>query len=339
MKKIFIMLIIVMLTMVLTACGAGGSGGDSGGGAYDEAKSAGYDGFGNFFAADTESTEEYMPEEPAAAAEDSGKGIGISLPASINKENVKLIFTADMYVQTTDFGEAEKGLYGLVEKFGGYFEYISADNGNYYSSDDSYKYSRYTVRVPSDNFQPFINSVSEGMHVVNMSQNAQDVGQEYFDTERRLETLKNKHDRLEALLAKAENMTDIIELEGALSDTEYEIEQFTSDLQRYDSLISYSTVTIGIEKVNDYTPGISDELTFGQRLLKSIKQGAKDFGYGIGCFIEWIGYHVIQLAILAAVIVILVKAHVISGIKNLFRKKKTNDYVIVSKNDGSGSEK
>ena len=84
MKKIFIMLIIVMLTMVLTACGAGGSGGDSGGGAYDEAKSAGYDGFGNFFAADTESTEEYMPEEPAAAAEDSGKGIGISLPASIN---------------------------------------------------------------------------------------------------------------------------------------------------------------------------------------------------------------------------------------------------------------
>lgn len=339
MKKIFIAVIIVIMTLAMGACGAGGSAGDSGGyDVADEGKSAGIDGFGNYYSAESEEAMEYGNEEPASSENDNGGNIGLRLPASINRENVKLIFTADMYVQTIDFEEAEKGLYQMVDKFGGYFEYISADNGSYYDSDDSYKYSRYTVRVPADSFQAFISSVSEGMHVVSMSQNAQDVGQEYFDKERRLETLKNKHDRLEDLLSKAENMTDIIELESALSDTEYEIEQFTSDLRRYDSLIDYSTVTIWIEKVSDYSQGISDELTFGQRLLRSVRQGAKDFGQGIGYLAEWLGYHIIQFVILAVIIVILWKGKVITRVKKLFGGRKTSEYVIVRKEDQDEAE-
>lgn len=329
MKKFIVIALIILMTVTVAACG--GSSSDQGGGMAEESKSTDYNGFGNFMAADS-----YDSSDPAAAEEVQDgaaerDSAGIGLPGSFNKENVKLIFSADMRVQTLDFDEAEKGLYSLVEKVGGYFEFISQDNGSWYSDDSSYKYASYTVRVPSDRFQEFISSVSEGMHVVNMSQNAQDVGQVYFDTERRLETLKNKHDRLEELLSNASNMTDIIELESALSDTEYQIEQYTSDLQRYDSLIDYSTVTIGIEKVSEYATGITEELTFWQRLGRSISQGAADFGWWLGDMVNWIGYHIIQLVILAAVIIAFARFHLIQKVGGTFGKKKQQKYVVIEK--------
>lgn len=339
MKKIIVIALIIMMTLVMGACG--GSRSDSDAGTAEDSKGTGYDGFGSYYAADSEvANEAGMALDVPESSQEQGRSgsIGIGLPASFNKENVKLIFSADMYVQTLDFAEAEKGLYSLVEKAGGYFEYISQDNGNWYNDDNSYKFASYTVRVPSDKFQEFINSVSAGMHVVNMSQNAQDVGQAYFDTERRLETLKNKHDRLEELLSNATSMTDIIELESALSDTEYQIEQYTSDLQRYDSLIDYSTVTVSIEKVSEYATGISEELSFWQRLGRSVKQGVADFGWWLGDLVNWIGYHIIQIVILAAIIIAFARFHLIQRIRGLFGRNKQQKYVIIEKKNSGETE-
>lgn len=337
MKKILMAMIALMLVLAMAACG--GSASDSSGGMEEESKSAASYGFSNFAADEGDGGEYDVAEAPAEDAE-SGSSIVSGLPASLNKENVKLIFSASMSVQTLDFDEAEKGLYSLVEKVGGYFEHISQDNGSWYSDDNSYKYANYTVRVPSDKFQEFISSVSQGMHVVSMSQNAEDVGQAYFDTERRLETLKNKHDRLEELLKNASEMTDIIELESALSDTEYQIEQYTSDLQRYDSLIDYSTVNLSIEKVSEYSQAVTEDLSFGQRLLRSIQRGASNFGAWIENIINWIGYYAIQLIILVIIIVLIAKFHIINKIGKLFGGKKKQDrYVLIKKGDEKEEDK
>ena len=337
MKKFIVILLALMLTLAMAACG--GSAPSSGDAPAEESKGSGYSGFGNSFIAESDGAGYETGAEPAEAAQEDAGSAAIGLPGSFNKENVKLIFTANMAVQTLDFDEAEKALYSMVEKAGGYFENITQDNGNYYSTDDSYRYASYTVRVPSDKFGEFIDSVSGGLHVVNMSQNAQDVGQAYFDTERRLETLKNKHDRLEALLSQASTMTDIIELETALSDTEYQIEQFTSDLQRYDSLIDYSTVYVSIEKVSEYSTAVTEDLTFGQRLMRSIQRGASNFGLWVEGIINWIGYYAIQLIILAVIIALIVRFHVFSRIGKLFGvKKKQERYVLIKKGDNKEEE-
>lgn len=340
MKKILVVLMIALLTLAMAACG--GSSSDSAGGMTEESKDAiDYGGLGDVYMENSaESPEEsysYDSDAPAAAegsgeTRNTGNGVSVGLPKSLNKSDVKLIYTADISVQTLDFNEAVKGLTSLTEKVGGYFESVDSDNGSYYY-EESYKYGRYTVRVPSDKFQEFVNSLSEGMHVVNIYQSAQDIGQMYFDTERRIETLKNKHDRLEELLKKASKMSDIIELESALSDTEYELEEYTSELRRYDSLVSYSTVNVSIEQVSQYDKGVQEELTFGERFLKSVESGFADFGGWIEDVIVWIGYNVIQLVILAVIIIVLVKFHVISKIKGLFGGKKKHDYVIVDKKE------
>ena len=336
MKKIFVIIMIVLMTLAMAACGGGSSDSAS----YDSGEDAkgSYNGFGEFYMDDQAdmdapaAAEAATEEEYGSADENSSRSSGnvsVGLPSSVDKSKVKLIFTANISVQTLDFDEAVKGLNALVEKFGGYFESASTENGGYYS-DDSYKYGNYTVRIPSDKYQSFVNSVSEGMHVVNLNQNTEDIGQMYFDTERRVETLKNKHDRLEELLKKADKMKDIIELESALSDTEYELEQYTSDLNRYDSLVNYSTVYVMIEKVNQYSTGIEEELTFGERLMRSITSGAEDFGWWFENMINWIGYHIIQIVILVVIIILVAKAHIIRKIKNRFGRKKY-DYVIKEK--------
>lgn len=328
MKKIMILILIVILTLAMAACGGSSDGGAA---EADSKNDMSYNGFGGSFVSDQEAavTEEgydVSSDEPAdgGSGEEGGANISVGLTGSFSKKDVKLIYTANIGIETLDFDEAVKGLHKLTDKFGGYFESVTSDNGSYYS-DGSYRYGNYTVRVPSDKYQEFINSISDGMHVVNMSQNAEDIGQIYFDTERRVETLKNKHDRLEELLKQAKKMSDIIELEGALSDTEYELDQYTSELKRYDSLVSYSTVYVSIEQVSDYTEGIDEELTFGQRVIRSVESGFADFGGWLEGLIVWIGYHLIQLLILAAIVIAVVKSRVLAKAGGTLGRKKRKE--------------
>ena len=332
MKRIFVIIMAVLMTLAMAACTAGGSDSASEAGDGSADVKGSYNGFGEYYTADQDMA---AAEEAPEAVYDSGSSYGaedtaenesksnvnVGLPSSVDKKNVKLIYTANMSIQTLDFDEAVKGLNELVDQFGGYFESISTDNGGYYD-DENYRYGSYTVRVPSEKYQKFINSVSEGMHVVNLNQNAEDIGQVYFETERRVETLKTKHDRLEELLKKATKMSDIIELESALSDTEYELEQYTSELKRYDSLVNYSTVYVSIEKVMQYSTGVGEELSFSERLMKSIRSGVEDFGWGVGNLINWIGYHIIQIGILIVIIIVIWKTHIVRKIKDRASSRK-----------------
>ncbi|MBR6472820.1 MAG: DUF4349 domain-containing protein [Firmicutes bacterium] len=326
MKKILVVLMVIVLTFAMAACGGSKDA------ATDEEKydmadgtvrsTEGFSFTGDYNSSYDEGDGYEYSEEPAEAAGSTELG----LPSSIDKSKVKLIYNASLYVQTLNFDEAVKGLTELVNKFDGYFESISSDNGSYYDNDE-YRYGTYTARIPSEKYQQFLDSISEGLHVVNMYQNVQDIGQMYFETESRIETLKNKHDRLEELLSQATKMKDIIELESALSDTEYELQQYNTDLLRYDSLIGYSTVTVSIEKVSQFDQGIEEELTFGQRLMRSITNGAENFGIGLEDLVNWLGYHLIQIVVLIILIAIVVKAKVFSRIRGLF-SRKPQKYVI-----------
>ena len=49
------------------------------------------------------------------------------------------------------------------------------------------------------------------------------------------------------------NMEDLVELEKAISETTLEIEQYTTQLRRYDDLVDYTTVYVTINE-NRLTP-------------------------------------------------------------------------------------
>jgi len=53
-------------------------------------------------------------------------------------------------------------------------------------------------------------------------------------------------------------------LEKRLSDIRYELESMESQLRLYDNQVDYSTVTISIDEVNQFTPTAPE--TVGQRI-------------------------------------------------------------------------
>ncbi len=234
--------------------------------------------------------------------------------------DAKLIYTADVDIQTTDWDKDYSAIKDLVEKYKGYFETSEVYNGGY-NADYTYKRGEYTVRIPSESYRTFLEGVSGISHVVSMSEDVDDVGEKYFDLEARLKTLREKEARLQELLAKANSVSELIEIENALANTEYEIEMYQSNLNHYDALINYSTVRISIEQVNRVDGSIGQKTNFFDRIWKSLTKGASNFVDAMDDFANWIVYNIITLVIIAAVIVVICKFHLLRKFFGLFRRK------------------
>jgi hypothetical protein len=106
-------------------------------------------------------------------------------------------------------------------------------------------------------------------------------------------------------------MDDIITLEDAISSTEYEIDNYSSTLNRYDSLIGYSTFNVTIEQV--VTISDTDTISFAQRLGNSFMGGLENFIDAIQEFLVWLVGNVFGIALFVVVILV---------IRFLFRRRK-----------------
>lgn len=231
--------------------------------------------------------------------------------------DAKIIRTADLTIQTLEFDKAVTDLAALTEAKGGYYETANVDSGSYYNQSAS-RSAYYVVRIPKENFVAFRDAVSSVGHIFSFTEDARNVGEEYYDTEARLETLTTKRERLLALLDKAEIMEDIISLENALADVQYEIDLYTSTLRKYDSLIDYSTFTIRLNEVVKIEEEPSVQEGFGTKLLANLKNGFSDFTDSLQSFAFWFARNIITLVILAVIIFAAVKIIIYT------RKKRYN---------------
>ena len=235
--------------------------------------------------------------------------------------NAKIIRSAQLTIQTTEFDKSVGALAELTEKQGGYYETAQVDGGSYYNQYAN-RSAYFVVRIPKANFVAFRDSVSSVGHLLSISEDTKNVGEEYYDTEARLATLKTKHERLLALLDKAELMEDIISLESALADVQYQIDMYNTTLRKYDSLIDYSTFTIHMNEVVEIKEDPGPQESFGTKLMASLKDGFSDFANAMESFAYWFARNVITLVILAVIIVVIVKV-VLWRIKK--RRSKRNE--------------
>lgn len=247
-------------------------------------------------------------------------------PDSVKKKNLKLIYRADLYLQTLDFDKSMIDIEKLVNDVEGFFENRQIDHGSYYRN-DNFKNATFIIRVPSDKYQAFLDSVSGSCHVVSISQNIEDIGDAYYDTENRIRTLEIKEERLQTLLSKATKMSDIIELESALSENEYTLEMYKSQLRNYDSLVDYSTITVTLESVEILSADVNRELNFGEKLAHALKTGASDFLSWLENLAMWFGYNILKIVLIAVIAVVLVRFRPVSKLfssLNAKRKAKKN---------------
>lgn len=307
MKRGLALFLAALLTaLTLTACGGGGgySGGSASSAPADSESQTAYDGSGDEWKAEVG---EFGFDAPAGAAggspaEPEAAPDGGEAQEEDRLASAKMVYTASIQAETQDYDACTAALEELVDRLGGYLEYASSD-----SRGDGSRSASYTVRVPAKEFRGFLKTVGEISHVTSQDQNAENISERYYDTESRLETQKTKMERLQALLSKAENMEDIIDLENAISETEYQIEQLTGSLRHYDSLVDFATIDVRLREVLRLTTVEEAPPTFGSRLGNAFTDGLRGFGDFLQDVAVYLAYNWTWMVLLALVILLVVK--------------------------------
>lgn len=216
--------------------------------------------------------------------------------------NAKLIREANLSIQTTEFEKAVADLEALVIEMGGYFQNASLRGGSYRNANAN-RTGDYTIRIPAEQYDSFMGQTGNLGYVTSRNETTENIGEQYYDTEARLKTQKTKQERLLSLLEKAENMEDIISLETALSDVEYEIERLSSTLNRYDSLVGFSTIYLTLNEVHKVSEETGVTNTLGQRMSKGFSSSVEGLIDGAQDLLVWMSYNVFGLLVAAVLVV------------------------------------
>lgn len=269
MKKYLYALFMAVLVLTLAACGSKGVMRES---SYDAEIP---------MEAGAMTEEVYMESASADFAADSNLDAG----NAVLPQNRKWVITMDISAETEDLDEAVKAVESRVSALGGYLENRDMNNGSVSSSRRS-RSIWMSVRVPADRTDEFVQEVSGVTNVVSSSKRVEDITLAYTDTEGRVNALKAEETRLLELMEKAENMSDLLEIESRLTEIRYQLERHTSQLRRYDNQVDYATIGLSIREVQRYTP--AEKLSFWQRTGKGFRESVEDLGDTLVSFVEWV---------------------------------------------------
>ena len=239
-----------------------------------------------------------MPFETSAAPEELKSESAIDAPVLSDR---KLIKTVQIEAETEEYDALVAALEEKLAALGGYTE--SRQTGTY---GKTRRWSNMTLRIPVENLPAFVAHVTEEANVLSTSEQTQDVTLQYSDTEAKLAALKTEQARLMELLAAANNLSEILEIEARLSDVTYELERYESQKRGYDNRINYATVHLSLEEVAVLTE--LEEPTVWTRIRDGFTESLQGVGDGlVDLFVYLIAgspYIAVTGAVLALVILL-----------------------------------
>jgi len=222
--------------------------------------------------------EDIVINEPVGSADmkmvEENKGFNKQYgPASstnpVNDTSKKVIKEGDISFETKDIAYTRKGLLNALKKLGGY---LDEDNESVNSDDDRKEYTLKT-RIPSKNFDLFLDSVSTtAIKIDSRHITITDVTTRFIDISTRLKNKKLLEARYLDLLKRANKMSDVLEVENKLNDIRTEIESTQGELNYLDKQIAYSSLYITFYVTHLSKPYVASN-TFGHQFYRSLTKG------------------------------------------------------------------
>lgn len=228
----------------------------------------------------------------------------------------KIIYTADIEIQTKDFDSTREKLNSLMTQYNGVIDNESYTGGEDYISNYRYDMGNgnmtkrrldVVLRIPSEHFKEFMNKSGDLGNVIGTTTNAENITTEYYNNQAQLDALQIQLARLQELLKQETDIENIVYLTSEISKLEYQINTMKTTIRTMDIDVAYSTVTMSITEVVKYDDPIElKEDTFVNRLLDTIKESKDNFLN----FLEDILFAIIilipYLVVLAVILVIII---------------------------------
>ncbi len=291
--RLLALLLALVLTCGLAACAAGRASAPAASQSFDSNASSNYK---SETASDSAPMEEPMASEESwdsAFSTESYDGASETTDAAedVPAESLadKMIYSANLDIQTTEYDAAVAALEASVTDFGGFVEQSNTYGDIRYNDDGTSRVvnriADYTVRIPAERFREFLAQAGGLGNVLSCNRYAENVTPQYTDYEARLSSLNTQEERLLSMLEKAEDVESLIALEERLADVRYEIESIERNLRNLDRRIAYSSVTISLREVEIYTPTKAVQRTFGEKLHDALTDGWSSFTRGFQYFL------------------------------------------------------
>ncbi len=261
--------------------------------------------------ADGASLEGYGTAESEAQASSENSYSSTALSAKEQNISRKIIKTGYISINVSSFDEASQLIKTYTEQNGGYVEQ-SNQFADYDSQTNTYKgkSGNITVRIESAKFSDTMGYIETLGTLINQSESVNDITNSYVDTQSRLEVKEQEKERLSELLNNAENISDIITIEGRLTEVISDIESYEAQLNAYDDVVDYSTINVNITEKDD--DGIIPAKTdFANKAVYNFKDSARTLfsGFeGIVLLIIRLWAPIAVVAVIAVVSVVFIKS-------------------------------
>ena len=266
-KKLLSLALALILILALTACGSASKAATMENGSAPQDAAA-----------------EELPA-PSYASDQSTAGplklTGTGSASGTLPSSDKIIYSGSAEIETMEFDKTLEDLSKMVGDVGGFVESSNVTGTDFYtqhSGGKTYRNAQYVFRIPADQFKSFTQGLSALGNVPYSSSNAENITMAYTDIASRLQVARTKEARLLELLSKATSMEDILSIENALSDVQYQIESLSSQVKTWDSLLSYSTLSVTVREVSLYTEDSTQTLGYGQQLKEAFVRSLKATG-------------------------------------------------------------
>lgn len=206
----------------------------------------------------------------------------------------KIIRDALIDAEADDVNEARAVITRIVKSYKGYL-----DRDTYrkeYNTDRVHM----LIRIPSENFDSFISGVDGlKLKIIKKEISSEDVTDDYYDTQTRINNQKKLELEYLELLKKAVKVSDVLEIEEKIEAVREIIETGEGKIKLMDDKVAYSMVTFELSTIEKIMP--LEQKGYGELAWIALKDGWSRVEDGL---LNILGYwHVYLMIIIATLFV------------------------------------
>lgn len=191
-------------------------------------------------------------------------------PAANPDWEKKIIKTADLSVETKNFGAFARRLHDAVKRSGGY---VAQEEQSQSTNEITNSVS---IKVPVAGFEDLLQQLpADSDRLVDKKISTQDVTMEVVDTKSRLETKKEVRERYIELLRQAHKMDDILGVQREIDEIQEQMDQASGRIAFLGHSAAYSTINLKFYQILVPTAPVDESPSFYHRLTDALSDGWK----------------------------------------------------------------
>jgi len=189
------------------------------------------------------------PEDFANGAAPVGTAAESAYRSQGTDQDRAVIQTGSVSLRSDDVAKARFEVDKLLTKYDGLID----DERTETDKQGDARLSKLVVRVPSSAFDETMTGLAKVGTLVESTRKAKDVTTQVIDTDVRIRAQQESLDRVEALLARAQSIRDIVSIEAQLTHRQAELDSLRQTQAYLKDQTEMSTITVFIERADKDT--------------------------------------------------------------------------------------